>query len=89
MEGHSVLRPARCSRPPPQSPVTTLLAGRIVVRLYGDALPGPDFEAAEPDLEDVYFSALAGHVGRRRRDRPGLSRLGRREVPGKLPLRGR
>ena len=28
--------------------------------------PGPGFEAAEPDLEDVYFSTMAGHIGRRR-----------------------
>jgi ABC-type multidrug transport system ATPase subunit len=45
---------------------TKLLAGRTVVRVYGDASPGADFEAAEPDLEDVYFSTMAGHVGQRR-----------------------
>jgi ABC-type multidrug transport system ATPase subunit len=45
---------------------TKLLAGRTVVHVYGDAAPGPGFEAAEPDLEDVYFSAMAGHIGRRR-----------------------
>lgn len=45
---------------------TKLLAGRTVVRVYGDASPGPGFEPAEPDLEDVYFSAMAGHIGRRR-----------------------
>ena len=42
---------------------TKLLAGRTVVRVHADAAPGPGFEPAEPDLEDVYFSALAGHVG--------------------------
>jgi ABC-type multidrug transport system ATPase subunit len=45
---------------------TKLLAGRTVVRVHGDSSPGPAFEPAEPNLEDVYFSAMAGHVGRRR-----------------------
>jgi ABC-type multidrug transport system ATPase subunit len=49
---------------------TKLLAGRTLVRVYGDAPPGPGFEAAEPDLEDVYFSAMAGHIGRRRQPEP-------------------
>ena len=44
---------------------TKLLAGRTVVRVYRDGAPGPGFEAAEPDLEDVYFSTMAGHIGRR------------------------
>ena len=37
---------------------TKLLAGRTLVRVYGDTAP-PGFEPAEPDLEDVYFSAMA------------------------------
>ena len=45
---------------------TKLLAGRSVVRVHGDAVPGAGFEPAEPDLEDVYFSAMAGRIGRRR-----------------------
>jgi ABC-type multidrug transport system ATPase subunit len=45
---------------------TKLLAGRTVVRVYGESEPAPGFAAVEPDLEDVYFSAMAGHVGRRR-----------------------
>ena len=45
---------------------TKLLAGRTVVHVYSDAAPGPGFEPAEPDLEDVYFSTMAGHIGRRR-----------------------
>jgi ABC-2 type transport system ATP-binding protein len=44
---------------------TKLLAGRTLVRIHGDTAPGPGFEPAEPDLEDVYFSAMAGHIGRR------------------------
>jgi len=43
---------------------TKLLAGRTVVHVHADAEPGPGFEPAEPDLEDVYFSAMAGHAGR-------------------------
>jgi ABC-2 type transport system ATP-binding protein len=45
---------------------TKLLAGRTVVHVYGDGAPGPGFEHAEPDLEDVYFSTMAGRIGRRR-----------------------
>ena len=44
---------------------TKLLAGRTVARVHGDAPPGPGFDAAEPDLEDVYFCTMAGHIGRR------------------------
>jgi len=44
---------------------TKLLAGRIVLHVHGVASPGAGFEAVEPDLEDVYFSTLAGHHGRR------------------------
>ncbi|MFL5580717.1 MAG: ABC transporter ATP-binding protein [Gemmatimonadaceae bacterium] len=45
---------------------TKLLAGRTLVRVYSDGAPAPDFEPAEPDLEDVYFSTMGGHIGRRR-----------------------
>ena len=45
---------------------TKLLAGRTLVRVYRDGSPGSGFENAEPDLEDVYFSTMAGHIGRRR-----------------------
>ena len=45
---------------------TKLLAGRTVVHVYSEASPGPGFEPTEPDLKDVYFSTMAGHVGRRR-----------------------
>jgi len=44
---------------------TKLLAGRTVARIHSDSSPGPDFDAAEPDLEDVYLSAMAGRIGRR------------------------
>jgi ABC-2 type transport system ATP-binding protein len=45
---------------------TKLLAGRTVARVHSNAAPDPAFELAEPDLEDVYFSAMAGRIGRRR-----------------------
>src|SRR5688572_10894150 len=45
---------------------TKLLAGRTLVRVYNDRAPGAGFEPAEPDLEDVYFSTMTGHIGRRR-----------------------
>jgi ABC-2 type transport system ATP-binding protein len=44
---------------------TRLLAGRTVVQVYGESRPGAEFEPVEPDLEDVYFSVMAGHQGRR------------------------
>jgi ABC-type multidrug transport system ATPase subunit len=40
---------------------TKLLAGRTLARVYSETSPGPDFELAEPDLEDVYFTTMAGH----------------------------
>src|SRR5215207_11713040 len=45
---------------------TKLLAGRTLVRVYSDTAPGPGFEPAEPDLEDVYFSTMTGQLGQRR-----------------------
>lgn len=44
--------------------VTKLLARRTVVHVYGEQCPGRGFELVEPDLEDVYFSAMAGHCRR-------------------------
>jgi len=45
---------------------TKLYAGRTVAHVYCELSPGPGFEPAKPDLEDVYFSAIAGRIGRRR-----------------------
>jgi ABC-2 type transport system ATP-binding protein len=45
---------------------TKLLAGRTMVRVFSEATPAPGFELAEPDLEDVYFSTMTGHIGARR-----------------------
>ena len=32
-----------------------LVTGRTLIRVYGESAPEPDFEAVEPDLEDLYF----------------------------------
>ena len=42
---------------------TKLLAGRTIVHVYAESSPGAAFETVEPDLEDVYFSVMAGHHG--------------------------
>jgi ABC-2 type transport system ATP-binding protein len=44
---------------------TRLLAGRTVVHVFTETRPDAEFEAVEPDLEDVYFSVMARHHGRR------------------------
>ena len=44
---------------------TKLLGGRTVVHIYSDTSPGAGFDTAEPDLEDVYFSTMSGHIGHR------------------------
>jgi len=38
-----------------------LLSGRTMVHIYSHEIPGNGFELVEPDLEDVYFSAMTGH----------------------------
>jgi ABC-type multidrug transport system ATPase subunit len=43
---------------------TKLLAGKTVVHVYGDERPDSDFAPVEPDLEDVYFSTMNGHLGK-------------------------
>ena len=44
---------------------TKLQAGRTLVHVHSDVHPGAEFEPAEPDLEDVYFTVMAGHHGAR------------------------
>lgn len=44
---------------------TKLLAGQTVVHVYNEEDPGQGFSSVEPDLEDVYFSTMAGHLGQR------------------------
>jgi ABC-type multidrug transport system ATPase subunit len=41
---------------------TKLLGGRTVVHIFSDGTPGAGFEPTEPDLEDVYFAAMVGHL---------------------------
>jgi ABC-2 type transport system ATP-binding protein len=38
---------------------TKLLGGRTVVRVCSDSAPSPEFRAAAPDLQDVYFHVMA------------------------------
>lgn len=40
---------------------TKLLAGHTVVHIHSTTPPGAGFDPVEPDLEDVYFSTMAGH----------------------------
>jgi ABC-type multidrug transport system ATPase subunit len=44
---------------------TRLLAGRTIAHVFADASPGDGFEPVDPDLKDVYFSVMAGKLGRR------------------------
>jgi ABC-2 type transport system ATP-binding protein len=37
-----------------------LIAGRPLLHVYSDSDPGDDFEPAEPGVEDVFFSRIAG-----------------------------
>ena len=41
---------------------TKLLAGRRLVRVESDSMPGAGFEAGEPNLEDVYFHVMGGRA---------------------------
>ncbi|WP_457126878.1 ABC transporter ATP-binding protein [Mucilaginibacter sp. HD30] len=45
---------------------TKLFSGRTVVHVYANGQPGAGFEAVESSLEDVYFTTMAGHYGKRR-----------------------
>lgn len=42
---------------------TKLLSGRTVVHIYSEEHPGNGFEPVAPDLEDVYFTTMEGHIG--------------------------
>jgi len=41
---------------------TKLLGGKTVVHVYSESNPYEGFAVVEPDLEDVYFSVMAGHT---------------------------
>src|SRR3712207_4508435 len=47
---------------------TKLLGGQTVVHIYSEEDPGNSFEPVEPDLEDVYFSTMAGLYGTGRKE---------------------
>ncbi|MCC9168008.1 ABC transporter ATP-binding protein [Pontibacter harenae] len=40
---------------------TKLVSGRTMIHIYSQVNPGNGFELVEPDLEDVYFSTMAGY----------------------------
>lgn len=48
---------------------TRLQSGRTVVHIYSEEDPGNGFEQVYPDLEDVYFTTMAGH---RVKDKAGV-----------------
>ncbi|MBU8871298.1 MAG: ABC transporter ATP-binding protein [Gemmatimonadales bacterium] len=37
-----------------------LAGGRTVIHVFSEGNPGPGFESADPDLQDVYFTTLGG-----------------------------
>jgi ABC-2 type transport system ATP-binding protein len=39
---------------------TTLVGGRTVIHVFGESPPDASFDAVEPDLKDVYFTAIRG-----------------------------
>jgi ABC-type multidrug transport system ATPase subunit len=41
---------------------TKLLGGRTIAHVYGETRPGAEWEPVQPDLKDVYFSAMAGRT---------------------------
>ena len=43
---------------------TRLLGGRTLVNVFSESSPGPEFESVDPDLKDVYFSTIGGHLGK-------------------------
>lgn len=45
---------------------TKLIGGRTAVHIYSEKDPGNGFELIAPDLEDLYFATMAGHVVNRK-----------------------
>jgi ABC-type multidrug transport system ATPase subunit len=43
---------------------TRFFMGRLIVHVFSAECPGGEFEPVAPDLKDVYFAALKGHLGR-------------------------
>lgn len=43
-----------------------LYSGQTQIQVFDESNPGQGFESKNPDLEDVYFSVLAGHINMRK-----------------------
>lgn len=54
---------------------TKLLSGRTVVHIYSEEDPGDGFEPVAPDLEDVYFSTMAGFYQKQAMQQKGAVQL--------------
>lgn len=52
---------------------TKLLSGRTMVHCYSKENPGNGFELVDPDLEDVYFSTMAGYYEAEQRQKEVVS----------------
>ena len=50
---------------------TKLFAGRLVIRVYSEGQPAAGFDQVEADLEDVYFTTMAG-LNERPAERAGV-----------------
>jgi ABC-2 type transport system ATP-binding protein len=42
-------------------------SGKTLIHVYSESTPGAAFESVTPDLEDVYFCAMAGHLGQKKK----------------------
>jgi len=54
---------------------TKLLSGKTVVHTYNEEDPGNGFEAVQPDLEDFYFTTIAGFNQKHVMQQEGEARL--------------
>lgn len=54
---------------------TKLLSGRTMVHIFSEGDPGNGFEPVAPDLEDVYFTTMAGYYQKRVMQKEGEVRL--------------
>ena len=52
---------------------TKLLSGRTLLHVYSDGNPANGFELVQPDLEDVYFSTMAGRYAMGQKQTEALS----------------
>jgi ABC-2 type transport system ATP-binding protein len=42
--------------------LSRLFSGKTIIHAFAETRPGPGFEPSEPDLEDVYFASISGHL---------------------------